>query len=354
MFNLMSIMKNKCDKLFNHINNVKKIRNLEKYKIYNSRIPRHGNTTKAIIQIHTGKSQVPKYSQYCIDQIRLLDSMIPIYFICSKKCKVPYTTASCKFLCEDDLIISQEHLDFLKQVNDKYISSFFQVTIERFFILYDVMLTLGLENILHLENDNLLYKNATNLIEQLSNYYTQIAIPRASKQMGVASIMFVPHQEALKDFLTYILNVSEDVYFNDMALLPAYIDAGRGSTLPSLTRNYVEENGLHTVNNIFAKKDECVTDYFNYSDELNGIFDCACLGQYMDGCDAAFHPEKRSGFVNEDSYLDPRKIKMKWIKDECGLVRPYYCIENGNKYLIHNLHIHSKRLKLFMSDSNNN
>ena len=309
--------------------------------------------TKAVIQIHTGKRPIPDYAKHCVGQIHLLDPGIPIYFICSREKDVSTLPDYCTIIYENDLVISKEHYEFINVVIDKKISHFFQVTIERFFILYDAMITLGLEKILHLENDNLLYYNASSLIEELSVLYTKIATPRASKNMSCASIMFVPSQEALKDFLEYVTRESGETFFNDMALLPAYVDKQRGKTLPTLTNKYVLDNGLKTKKGRIADKSERRTDYTNFCEKLNGIFDCACLGQYTDGCDPEYHYDKGAGYINEDSYLDASKISIIWEKGLDGLTRPFF-YENNNRYRIYNLHFHSKRLEQFMSDRVNN
>lgn len=315
---------------------------VEKYK--------RGILTNAIIQIHTGSRPIPNYVKTCIEQIRLQDSEIPIYFVCSKGKDISCIPSYCNILFEEDLLISHEHLEFLMKVSKQNITSFFQVTIERFFILYDAMITLGLENILHLENDNMLYTEATELMLKLSEIYDKIAIPRASRWMCCASIMYVPSQNAMVDFLQYI-NDSEGIYFNDMALLPAYVDVGRGATLPTITKEYVKVNGLITVNGVKAKTTERKTDYYNNFEKLEGIFDCACIGQYIDGCDRKYHPDQTAGFVNQETYLDSRKLRIQWEKDEDKLIRPYI-YDAGEKYSIFNLHIHSKQLECFMSNHN--
>ena len=311
---------------------------------------KQGDLRSAIIQIHTGINPIPSYVSACIEQMRLQDSQIPIYFVCSKEKDITSISKYCTIIYEEDLVVSKEHLEFLKKCSKQNMTNFFQVTIERFFLLYDVMITIGLENILHLENDNVIYANATELISNLKKKYTKIATPRASKEMCCASLMFVPSQEALVDFLHYINQDSDDIYFNDMALLPAHIDVNRGATLPTLTKNYIERNGLKRINGEKAGKDEKETDYYNHLQDLKGIFDCACIGQYIGGCDRKYHPDKKAGFLNQESYLDPRKISIQWEKDDDGLIRPYI-YEAGEKYIVYNLHIHSKELESFMSDN---
>lgn len=318
---------------------------------YESRM-KQGNYNYAIVQIHIGLKPIPNYAESCIRQIRLQDSKIPIYFVCSRKNDTSAISQYCNVIYEEDLVVSEEHLEFLKKISKMNMTNFFQVTIERFFFLYDAMITLGLENILHLENDNLIYVNATELMIKLEKIYNRIATPRASKEMCCASLMYVPGQNALKDFLNYINRDSGDIYFNDMALLPAHIDAGRGDTLPTFTKKYFEINGLKRANGEKVGKDENGKEYYNHSQELKGIFDCACIGQYIDGCDRKYHPDKTAGFVNQESYLDPRKICIQWEKSEDGLVRPYI-YESDEKYLAFNLHIHSKKLEKFMSNNEN-
>ncbi|MBR3307238.1 MAG: hypothetical protein IKI75_08305 [Lachnospiraceae bacterium] len=348
MKNITSIITRRLEIEKNRISNIVKIKRIDSERKNKTSYNNLNKVSEAIILVHTGSRPVPEYVKDCIQQIRLFDKSIPIYFVCSKKTVSVDHIGCCIVIYEEDLLVSDVHLDFLRKVSKMQITKFFQVTIERFFVVYDAMQTLGIDSCLHLENDNLLYVCATDLMRRLSKIYYQIATPRAWLKISYASIMYIPTQKALMDFLEYINCGSQDVYFNDMELLPTHVDTGRGMTLPVVFEEYSSKYGLKLLNGDGPKKTEKESDYSNFSKELEGIFDCACLGQYLDGCDFIYHPDKRAGYINEEAYIDARNLPISWVKED-NLYVPYveYC---QKKYRVFNLHIHSKRLGLFRSD----
>lgn len=345
---ILGIIYDKYDKLVNRFRNMVRVKRLTGsnmgYDFDNTEI-----LEEAVILIHTGKKQIPEYVKDCIKQIRLMDENIDIFFVCPKSMDVSSLTC-CNVIHEEELILCSEHKEFLNKISHMNIISFFQVTIERFFVLCDVMHTLRIKRCLHLENDNLLYANATKLIQKLSIHYDGIAVPRAGRTMSCASVMFIPDINALSDFLNFINHESEDIFFNDMALLSAYVDTGRGRTLPIIYKDYVRKIGLKTYENKNITEKEKETDYYNFADELEGIFDCAALGQYLDGCDPIFHPDKRVGFINPNTYIDPRNLMINWTVYNENMMIPYLS-DGKREYRLYNLHVHSKRLNKFCSDA---
>lgn len=336
----------KLDKLNNRIENhirLKKIKPKDRFAEIDNEYE------EAVILIHSGRKPIPAYVVDCIEQIRLFDKSIAIIFVCDKRKNVSDISKYCKVFFLEEIALSRLHIDFLEKVSHMNITHFFQLTIERFFILYDIMNELGIRKCLHLENDNLLYCNATDLINKLSGIYTGIATPRVWLYKSCASVMFVPSVGGLADLLYFINCRSEGVFFNDMYLLPAHVDMASGMTLPVVYESYVDKYGLKTYDGISITDKENKKDYCNNAKKLEGIFDCAPLGQYLDGCDIVLHPKKRKGFINRESYIDPTKLKLHWSRISDDKVIPYVCDEDV-RYRVYNLHIHSKRLNLFRSD----
>jgi hypothetical protein len=84
-------------------------------------------------------------------------------------------------------------------------------------------------------------------------------------------------------------------------------------------------------------------------EHYNSIFDAAALGIYFGG----LHPYHTKGDIikhvkNPMSIIDPTRYKYEWREDNKGRKIPY--VSNGNMWLrINNLHIHTKKLREFIS-----
>lgn len=229
-------------------------------------------------------------------------------------------------------------LDILKVYNksqdynfasDEFRSNFWRYTTERFFAI-DAYLEAFEDNepFLHIENDVMLYTD----LEQLENVITtqdrrnkdKISfIVKDSDHRGIGSCLYSNRQEWL-DFIKYALQQKEPV--NDMYLLGGY---PKFNTLPT-------------------------------TPNPRGVFDAACLGQYLGGIDPRNianvteiykYNNPTIGFINETSTIDPSKYTiLKKLAKDTPRIQKYYQYDESNKAVpIHNLHIHSKLMAPFSS-----
>ena len=187
----------------------------------------------------------------------------------------------------------------------------------------------NITNIIHIENDVLLYKNFT---DYKFHTHEKILLTMDSKNRCIPGIIFIPNCELLQKCLNNFkqhLNDMENLslcYYN----LNSIID-----TLPIFIDNIIPGCDSQVFN--------IVTKNFKH---YNSIFDAAAIGQYLGGVDPKNIQGDTSGFVNETCIIDYSKYGFLWKKNIDNMECLFIKINNTEYYII-NLHIHCKNLKKF-------
>jgi hypothetical protein len=249
----------------------------------------------------------------------------------------------------EDILKTKEHEQFnqLSTLDKGFREGFWHYATERLFYLDDLITQFNLKNTFHLENDNLLYVDLAELLPIFMRNYSGIAAPFESDNRGFASFIFIPDKECIHA-LAYHLRQHARSGQNEMHLLnsfknaygPAFLDH-----LPTTTQEYVANYGLRNISGA-----QCSIEpgkFYNHIDEFDSIFDGAAHGQYLGGIDPRNAPIG-PGFINEESFFNPRFLTYIWINDALGRKIPYVIFQN-KKFRINNLHIHSKNLIEFAS-----
>jgi hypothetical protein len=212
------------------------------------------------------------------------------------------------------------------------------VTSTRLFYIYEYCKKFNINEYFHFENDIMVYTDVNDILRIIkeNNLYENIAITRGTNNKIMTGFMYVGNNDImgdiLKSFIMYLDNKNDLFKYgidmiNEMGLLHIYqlINPDKLLNLP-----------------IFPN--EILTHDFKY---FNTVFDPATYGQYLDGI-----PSNPGISVLPDSYIgdEIRKnyntsITFETI-DDCRLPFLNY---NDQKIKINTLHIHSKRLYLFLS-----
>ena len=210
------------------------------------------------------------------------------------------------------------NFDINSKLDKNFRNGFWNNTSKRLFLVYEYMKMKELKNVIHLENDVLLYSNMK------YNFQEKIYITMDSKNRCIPGIIYIPKYEL---FTKLIENY--DFTKNDMINLANFYKNNKDitTTLPII------DNSL----------DKSI--YNENFEEFNSIFDGAAIGQYLGGVDPRNIAGDSTEFVNETCEIKYDKYTFKWLKKE-KYYFPY--IEINNKLIaINNLHIHSKNLKKF-------
>ena len=211
--------------------------------------------------------------------------------------------------------------DKKSKLDKKFRGGFWNLASKRLFLLYEYMKKQNIENVIHLENDVLLYSKMNFLFDKSKIYLTM-----DSQKRCIPGIVFIPNYK----LLTNLINNYEFTK-DDMKNMGIFYKNNRNicKTFPIINGN---------------------TDIFNENfKEFNSIFDAAAMGQYLGGVDPNNKLNDTSGFINETCVIKYNKYKFKWIK-KGSYYFPYILI-NKNLIPINNLHIHSKRLHQFKIDN---
>jgi hypothetical protein len=213
------------------------------------------------------------------------------------------------------------------------------VTAVRLFYVYEYMNKMNLNKVFHFENDIMIYESLDNISKIIKDnhlYENQIAITRGTNNKIMTGFVYIDTKESLDNILNqFTVYVSDHLDFNkhnidhlnEMALLHIYQN----------------ENPDKLINLPILPKNEVFKD-FNL---FNSVFDPATYGQFLDGV-----PSNPGVSIMPDSIIGDEMRSKNNISIGFEIVDnlrvPFITTENG-KFKINSLHIHSKRLNLFLS-----
>ena len=202
----------------------------------------------------------------------------------------------------------------------------------RFFYIYALMRHIGLEDVVHLENDVPIYHNVNILAGCVDR--AKIYIPFDSFGRTIPSIVYIPTAATLKKVL--------DGYRSDVTDMVNFRIAFQEN--PGLIEPFPICKPLpgFTSEQLFVSQ--------NYGRFSNFIFDACAMGQYLGGVDPRNFPGVNTvGFVNETTVVQYNTFRgFVWIEVD-NIPRPFLMVNEHEALPIFNLHIHSKELHKFVS-----
>jgi len=212
-------------------------------------------------------------------------------------------------------------------VNKTFRNGFWYLTSLRFFYIYEFMKQYKITDVIHLENDVLIYYNCDKILNLFDKKYVYIPFDTFSR--NIASIMYIPNCETFKIILD-----NYDFNKNDMENF---------SNIKQKT-NLIKQLPIFIKSDNLTKEQKFVSENFNL---FSFIFDAAAIGQYLGGIDPRNTSSNNTiGFINETCCIKYNIFKI-WFEEQEGIKKPFILIEN-NKIPIFNLHIHSKNLICFV------
>jgi hypothetical protein len=194
---------------------------------------------------------------------------------------------------------------------------FWYHTSARFFVIHSFMLKYGIKNVIHIENDVLLYYNA----DKELTFDKKLYIPFDTYERNIASIVYIPDANIFGQILEHYDFSKNDMYnFSEIR----------------------KRTGLIQNLPIFVTQTDTEERAFITSGFQKYIFDAAAIGQLVGGVDPRNMSGDTRGFVNETcviKYNDEGVIIWKMNK-------PFIKIRD-NFIPIFNLHIHCKDLATY-------
>ena len=210
-------------------------------------------------------------------------------------------------------------------------NSFWVFTSARFFYIYECMRKYNIENVIHLENDVVIYYNISTLLPYLKP--SRIYMPLDTYTRNIASIVFIPNHRVLESVLNEF-----DLHKNDMENFAKHVPKGNVDNLPIFCEPESSMNETAFVSR-------------NYR-PIPFLFDAAAMGQYLGGVDPLNIHGDTKGFVNETCVVKYDQYKFVWSNHitQSEIYQPFLLV-NESLHPIFNLHIHSKTLNRFTSTS---
>lgn len=228
----------------------------------------------------------------------------------------------------------------------KSLGGFWLYTSERFYAIESFLEACRLEDVVHLENDVMLFTKLEEHLAAFRSACPAIGVTMDADTRCVPGIMYIRDLGALSRMNEFIIRNALRTTKNDMRAIAAFMNGatpGDCSALPVLPAGYRMMYPL-----VNSEGEKGTRSWFDEAFRIfGGVFDAAALGQYLGGIDAKISQGDTHGFISETAVYDPRNFNLHW-KVESGLRRPYGTV-GGLEFPVFNLHIHSKNLTEFSS-----
>jgi hypothetical protein len=289
-----------------------------------------------IVFIHIGGAP-PDYAAVAVRQARRWNPDAPIVFLSSVL--GDYGVGE-KWVPIADIALTANHAKFRSSttLNATWRGGFWRSTTERLFILEDWMRSAGVAECIHMENDNMLYTNISELLPALR---TGAGISTTFQGQGSTldqvrmcfSLLYCKSVDALGNFLFTLAGRAEATDEMQRGGQYWFDTPEECSVLPTAP------TGVKLVSESFRAW---------YEDpRFPCLFDASAHGQFLGGEDPRNGP-KGPGFVNLDTDFRTDQFLYGWRADAIGRRYPVLMDSGGQEWHIVNLHIHCKRLADFI------
>ena len=284
----------------------------------------------------------------CVKQIRLWNPVQTIYLcINNNEQNKPFVDSIKEFNITisyiEELPMTEDHKIFNQKYTNMGMNGFWKYTMERIFIVEECMRKHNLQNIFHLEIDNMVYFKVNEILLHCKSI-NKILIPSDSERRYIAGTIFVNNPNSLSKLNKYFTDfcANQDEMHSIMQFSRLSNEIETWPVLPPGDNiKLIYEDRRHLVNDVQRMS--------NHSALFKGVFDAAAVGQFLGGIDPIHDKNNTDGFVNKDSIFSIDRVWFRWEKVE-GLQRVNISVDKVKWYPIYNLHIHNKNLKRWMSD----
>lgn len=219
--------------------------------------------------------------------------------------------------------------------------NFSQVTLTRLVHLYNIMDAKGLERVVHVENDQMLYGPISAVADAGDACGSRLAMSKVGRRYAPA-VMYVREKAALWELLAFLydsisrgadwaVDVSQTTWVTDMALTAAFF-----RKTAAAARTDVGPLPL-------KRGDSC------YADRAGFVFDGAGLGVWC--CGSFQLPRLHFSIKLEESEVLYWNAPFNWtlVKDPLNRYPAGLRVPVWNETRVFNLHLHSKHLYLWKS-----
>lgn len=280
------------------------------------------NEDTTLLLVHLG-ANMPYHLYDHIEQIRFMSPRTRIIIALNNEQLVQ----TVKHIEGVEIYNYQKPYQVSEELSGHYV---FHTSLERFIVLEDMMKTLSLTTVFHMEHDNTLYMPLSYIKQQCDTIMpNKIGIPRDSKERCIPSLMYIGSINALQKYTQFIREqnfkcIDMQSWCQFLIKYPEY-----GQAFSVVPKNHPKSNMLH------CKK-------------FKGIVDAAAMGQFIGGVDTIHNFGNTKGFINETSEYTAEECEPVWSWDKQERRVPLICYKN-KYHRLYNLHMHCKRLHEVLS-----
>ena len=320
-----------------------------------------------LIFIHVGDKNI-SYLNDSINQATIFNKNINIYLISNKKTfnNLKYKIKK-KIIFKDinKIVLKENHLNFIKYnlLDANWYNGFWKNTSERFFYLQNIVETQNLKNIIHVENDLMIYFNIKSKLKIFEKKY-DVGLLLHSNVKAIPSFLYFKNLKNINEFINFfekqhsIINKLIGLTFGKI-YLKIFNKNFYSKNDMDVLYNYYKSNLTNKKINILPSSTPTLKTNKDYSKNINlsknfkdfrGIFDPAAFGFYLDGFDrntifGKKKIDKKMGVLKSAVDVTKYKIYFKSFNNK----KVPYILDDGKKIKLLTLHIHSKRLYKFLS-----
>ena len=250
-----------------------------------------------------------------------------------------------KFFNFNDLKKNYFHVSFLKNTRLSQVESdgFWFKTVDRFFYLENFVKKKKLKNIIHIENDVLVFDNLKKYEKKFKNLF-DIGLTFLNFKNCVPGFMYFKNYESISKIVQYIYGKNRFFFqkknLTDMQLLANFYNEYKQKIKIGMFPTITEEIALDHAEDMLKIK-----EFYENFKQLNIIFDACALGQIVDGLDKKYHLHKGK-YINKQNIINPILFNVVFKKIN-NVKHPYLKYKNTTIPIL-NLHMHSKNTKKFV------
>ena len=178
----------------------------------------------SIVFVHIG-SKIPSYAATAISQARLFNPDCKIIMLGNDSAlndfqfnhpNLKYDPIAC-----ESLEMSPEHKQFLDtcSLDTEFWNGFWKYTSERFLYLYDLISQFNMQNVFHMEYDNMLYVDLKELLPCFQHYYKGIGATFDNDSRCIPGFIFIKDRIGMQKLAKCF---SENAGSNDMIVLSLF------------------------------------------------------------------------------------------------------------------------------------
>jgi len=289
-----------------------------------------------VVLIHIGPD-IPDYMPDCMEQVRRffpgkIHAVLPDKYICKNFIqRIGIHPVAYESIQGDSL-----YQEFQKAC---FLDGFWNVTMARFIMLEILIRRKNLKDVIHIENDVLIYRNPAEILTELQKAAgISVLLTPVGDDYASGAYLFVRNAASLNNLNT--------LFIRYMTKGKAFLNKILGTPDPTEMM----------LLSLFRQKYENVIKYLPIVPEGKGgqrfrifgsVFDGASAGQYIGGTNS-----DGPGWTGQHHWLgrDIQKGKygFEWGMDKNLKVPFMVDLQRKKKYRMNNLHIHCKRLQEFM------